>query len=291
MCTSDTKMTREGLDLAINDEHLPRKSSRTVTFTLGSPTSSSRSSLCSQENDSTSFETPTEEQRILQHSESCTLEDSRRRPLIEDPYQLTPNLQILDDWMIIDSRTVSVMHYERTISYKHTVTTTTSYVLIRTTGKNRRELSEAHGFSEEQIAVFEESFSVLDRDGDGSISNSEIHSLMNSLGYSPSHEDISSVISKVDIDGDGSVDFDEFLIMMQRRKSIGGSGTELQKVFNVFDKNKDGYIDKDELYDMLARLGEHITEEDVIEMISEADCLDHDGKVSYEEFKAILHPK
>ncbi|CAF1220031.1 unnamed protein product [Adineta ricciae] len=261
MCTSDTKMTREGLDLAINDEHLPRKSSRTVTFTLGSPTSSSRSSLCSQENDSTSFETPTEEQRILQHSESCTLEDSRRRPLIEDPYQLTPNLQILDDWM------------------------------IRTTGKNRRELSEAHGFSEEQIAVFEESFSVLDRDGDGSISNSEIHSLMNSLGYSPSHEDISSVISKVDIDGDGSVDFDEFLIMMQRRKSIGGSGTELQKVFNVFDKNKDGYIDKDELYDMLARLGEHITEEDVIEMISEADCLDHDGKVSYEEFKAILHPK
>ena len=24
-------------------------------------------------------------------------------------------------------------------------------------------------------------------------------------------------------------------------------------------------------------------------MIDEADCLDHDGKVSYEEFKAILH--
>ncbi|UJR13846.1 hypothetical protein I4U23_000856 [Adineta vaga] len=187
--------------------------------------------------------------------------------------------------------TASSMHCENTITYKHTVTSTTTYVLITTTGKSRRELSEAHGFSEDQIAVFEESFSLLDRDGDGSISNSEIHSLMNSLGYSPSHEDISSVISKVDIDGDGSVDFDEFLIMMQRRKSTGGSGMELEKVFNVFDKNKDGFIDKNELYDMLVRLGEHITEDDVIEMIGEADCLDHDGKVSYEEFKAILQPK
>ena len=50
-------------------------------------------------------------------------------------------------------------------------------------------------------AVFEESFSLLDKDGDGNISNNEIRSLMNSLGYSPSDEDISSVISKVDTDG------------------------------------------------------------------------------------------
>ncbi len=48
--------------------------------------------------------------------------------------------------------------------------------------------------------------------------------------------------------------------MMQRRKSTGGSGSELHKVFNVFDKNKDGFIDNNELYDMLLRLGEHVTE-------------------------------
>jgi calmodulin len=49
--------------------------------------------------------------------------------------------------------------------------------------------------------VFEESFSLLDKDGDGNISNYEIRSLMNSLGYTPSEEDISSVIAKIDIDG------------------------------------------------------------------------------------------
>lgn len=82
-------------------------------------------------------------------------------------------------------------------------------------------MSEVHGFSEEQIAgndyyfyffeyfdnrfisclVFEESFSLLDKDGDGNITNYEIRSLMHSLGYSPSEEDISTVISKVDTDG------------------------------------------------------------------------------------------
>lgn len=47
---------------------------------------------------------------------------------------------------------------------------------------------------------------------------------------------------------------------MRRRKSTGEYDTELQQVFNVFDKNKDGFIDKDELFDMLSRLGELITE-------------------------------
>ncbi|CAF2713015.1 unnamed protein product [Rotaria sp. Silwood2] len=193
-------------------------------------------------------------------------------------------------------RSSSTRHYEHTTSYNRTsitrtITTTKTYVVITTTGKSRRELSEVHGFSEEQIAVFEESFSLLDKDGDGNISNYEIRSLMNSLGYSPSEEDISTVISKVDTDGNGSVDFDEFLTMMRCRRSTGESDTELYQVFRVFDKNRDGYIDKDELYDMLSRLGEHITEEDVKEMIAEADCLDHDGKVSYEEFKAILYSK
>ena len=116
---------------------------------------------------------------------------------------------------------------------------------------------------------------------------------MNSLGYSPSEEDISTVISKIDIDGktsrwtvhysnecclgNGSVDFDEFLTMMRKRRSAGEIDTELQQVFNVtslgsstealvnssfqiFDKNKDGFIDHNELHDMLARLGERLTE-------------------------------
>lgn len=101
------------------------------------------------------------------------------------------------------------------------------------------------------VLVYEESFSLIDKDGDGNISNYEIRALMNSLGYSPSDEDISSVISKIDVDGkiyeeemiiliqllfllgDGTVDFNEFLTVMRRRKSIGESDAELKEVFDV----------------------------------------------------------
>ncbi|CAF3615927.1 unnamed protein product [Adineta steineri] len=287
MFTFNPFTTMEGLDLAISDEIIHAKTSRRPTFTLSSSSSSSSSSFSSTTNllehhyerkttiTTTTTTTTTStmmcssslankfisEHRPLTHSQSLTLDNQRRRPIIHDPYQLSPNHDILNNWM------------------------------ITTTGKSRRELSEVHGFSEEQIAVFEESFSLLDKDGDGNITNYEIRSLMNSLGYSPSEEDISAVISKVDTNGNGSVDFDEFLTMMRRRRSTCDSDTELQQVFKVFDKNKDGFIDKDELYDMLSRLGEHITEEDVKEMIEEADCFDNDGKVSYEEFKAILYSK
>jgi hypothetical protein len=105
--TIDSNITRQGLDLAIPKDDLPRRASRTVTFTLSSSTSSS-SSLCSQQDNQqhkpisiASFNTQISENRVLKHSQSLTLECQRRRPAIEDPYQLKPNLQILNDWMIV----------------------------------------------------------------------------------------------------------------------------------------------------------------------------------------------
>ena len=95
----------EGLDLAGADDILQTKSSRAATFTLSS--SSSASSSCSQVNlmpSRLSFdEKSIHNNRFIKHSQSLTLECQRRRPIIEDPYQVTPNLQVLNDWMIVSS--------------------------------------------------------------------------------------------------------------------------------------------------------------------------------------------
>ncbi len=102
MLTLDSNLTMEGLDLAIADDVIHTKTSRTATFTLSS--SSSSSSSCSQLNEFTprmSYDGQITENRFLKHSQSLTLECQRRRPIIEDPYQLTPNLEILNDWMIV----------------------------------------------------------------------------------------------------------------------------------------------------------------------------------------------
>lgn len=48
----------------------------------------------------------------------------------------------------------------------------------------------------------------------------------------------------------------------------------------VFDKNSDGYITADELKHVMSNLGEKLSDEEIGDMITEAD-LDGDGKVSY----------
>ena len=91
MLTLDSNLTMEGLDLAVSDEILLTRTSRTATFTLGS-------SSCSSEE---FIENSKCEHRVLTHSQSLTIDCQRRRPIIEDPYRVSPNLQLLDDWMIV----------------------------------------------------------------------------------------------------------------------------------------------------------------------------------------------
>jgi calmodulin len=49
----------------------------------------------------------------------------------------------------------------------------------------------------------------------------------------------------------------------------------------VFDKNNDGLISSNELRHVMTSLGERLSEEEVDDMIKEAD-LDGDGQVNYE---------
>jgi len=55
------------------------------------------------------------------------------------------------------------------------------------------------------------------------------------------------VINEVDADGNGTIDFPEFLTMMARKMKDTGSEEEILEVFKVFDKNGDGFISATEL--------------------------------------------
>lgn len=51
--------------------------------------------------------------------------------------------------------------------------------------------------------------------------------------------------------------------------------------YRVFDKNNDGLISSNELRHVMTSLGERLSQEEVDDMIKEAD-LDGDGQVNYE---------
>lgn len=52
-------------------------------------------------------------------------------------------------------------------------------------------------------------------------------------------------------------------------------------IYRVFDKNNDGLISSNELRHVMTSLGERLSEEEVDDMIKEAD-MDGDGQVNYE---------
>ncbi|CAA0828293.1 Calmodulin-like protein 8 [Striga hermonthica] len=62
---------------------------------------------------------------------------------------------------------------------------------------------------------------------------------------------------------------------------------ELKEAFKVFDKDQDGYICAEELQHVMISLGEKLSDEEVEQMIREAD-LDGDGQVNYDEFVKMM---
>ncbi|VEN57506.1 unnamed protein product, partial [Callosobruchus maculatus] len=147
-------------------------------------------------------------------------------------------------------------------------------------------LSE-YGLSEEQVAEFKEAFMLFDKDEDGTITVAELGVVMRSLGQRPTETELRDMVNQVDSDGNGTIEFNEFLQMMSKKMKDADGEEELREAFRVFDKNNDGLISSNELRHVMTSLGERLSEEEVDDMIKEAD-LDGDGQVNYEEFVTIL---
>ncbi|KAI5003268.1 hypothetical protein ZWY2020_030428 [Hordeum vulgare] len=148
----------------------------------------------------------------------------------------------------------------------------------------------ADQLSEEQIGEFKEAFSLFDKDGDGSITTKELGTVMRSLGQNPTEAELQDMINEVDADGNGTIDFPEFLNLMARKMKDTDSEEELKEAFRVFDKDQNGFISAAELRQVMTNLGEKLSEEEVEEMVREAD-VDGDGQINYDEFVKVMMAK
>ncbi|KAJ3675589.1 hypothetical protein LUZ60_004631 [Juncus effusus] len=141
--------------------------------------------------------------------------------------------------------------------------------------------------TEAQISEYREAFLLFDKNNDGCITKEELATVIRSLGQNPSDDDLQDMINEVDRDNNGTVEFSEFLILMSKKFKENDSQDELREAFNVFDKDHNGFISASELRGVLMNLGQTISEDEVNEMIKEADA-NGDGQVDYAEFVKMM---
>jgi calmodulin len=69
------------------------------------------------------------------------------------------------------------------------------------------------------------------------------------------------MINEVDADGNGTIDFPEFLSLMARKMKDTDTEEELIEAFKVFDRDGNGFISAAELRHVMTNLGEKLTDE------------------------------
>ena len=141
-----------------------------------------------------------------------------------------------------------------------------------------------------RLKDFRNAFELFDKDKDGTITVKELANVMKTLNQDPSEHELAEMINEVDIDGNGAIDFDEFVQLMNRRCKETDAEEEVINAFKVLDKEGGGMISSSELRHLMTTLGDKLTEDEVDEMIREAD-FDGNGVINYEEFVRMMMTK
>ncbi|MCJ1308344.1 hypothetical protein MMC25_001997 [Agyrium rufum] len=149
----------------------------------------------------------------------------------------------------------------------------------------------ADQLTEEQVSDFREAFSLFDKDGDGQITTKELGTVMRSLGQNPSESELQDMINEVDADNNGTIDFPgrgSFTYLTSSERIC--LPTPANEAFKVFDRDNNGFISAAELRHVMTSIGEKLTDDEVDEMIREADQ-DGDGRIDYNEFVQLMLQK
>ncbi|CCM04019.1 uncharacterized protein FIBRA_06176 [Fibroporia radiculosa] len=150
------------------------------------------------------------------------------------------------------------------------------------------DMQRRSNFNASELERLKKRFMKLDSDGSGSIDREEFLQIPQ-IANNPL---ASRLIAIFDEDGGGTVDFQEFVGGLSAFSSRGGREEKLRFAFKVYDMDRDGFISNGELFLVLKMMvGNNLKDgqlqQIVDKTIMEADK-DGDGKLSFEEFVQMV---
>jgi len=146
------------------------------------------------------------------------------------------------------------------------------------------------GLDEEQVEELREAFSLFDTEHSGAIDARELKAALRALGFEVKKEDVRKMLSDIGKDPSEPIEFNDFCEMMRGRMPDKNCKAEIDKVFALFDEDDSGKISFRNLKRIAQELGESLTDEEMQEMIDEADR-DGDGLINADEFYRVMRKR
>lgn len=130
-------------------------------------------------------------------------------------------------------------------------------------------------------------FAEFDHNENGTISKEELGRVMKNFDNMVSEAELAQMIKLADKNGEGVINFNEFLCLMESNCTPQTADEEIKGLFNAIDTDNDGYITESEITKMMKSLGEKISKKDVRKMLKTGDKT-KDGRISFTEFKMMI---
>ena len=138
---------------------------------------------------------------------------------------------------------------------------------------------------EDKINEYKEAFDMFDKDGSGTISVIEIVKIMKNFGYPIKKSEAQQMIAEIDDNGDGELDFEEFVTLMEKQTNYVEETDEelVLRAFKSFDNDHDGKITNYEFKYILTQMGNKFSE-DELNQLFDICKLDINGTLTYQDF-------
>ncbi|KAJ3286869.1 calmodulin mutant SYNCAM15 [Rhizoclosmatium globosum] len=140
--------------------------------------------------------------------------------------------------------------------------------------------------STDQVEYYKEAYALFDADHNGCIDVQELGEVMRSCGMDPTEDEVRTMIASVDADNTGTIDFDEFLVMMEDFRGetrIHYTEEKLCEAFQAMDFDNNGLITASDLINVAKSHGDEMSEKEALELMKEGDA-DGDGVINFEDF-------
>jgi len=130
---------------------------------------------------------------------------------------------------------------------------------------NRKKKAALEEVSDAQLKACRQAFEYFDKDGEGTISKKELQDALGALGIIATRDDIDRIFIDTTQNEDAeSLVFEEFVtVWSESLKTQKTQEDILQRAFQYFDRDGNGKLDKSEFMEVLTKLGDPLSEEQV----------------------------